>query len=238
MSGHSKWSTIKHKKGAADAKRSKIWTKIIREITVAVKMGGEDVDSNPRLRKALDEAKSANMPKDTINRAVQKGSGVGDTAEYEDLTYEGYGPAGVAILADCLTDNRNRTSTDIRTAFNKNGGNLGTSGSVSFGFKKRGEFAFTDKSITEDGLMEVALDAGLDDIVVEPEGIIASCDPEYFHSVIKSFEAANIRPESSELAMVPDNTVKLADNDASKLEKLVEALEDLDDVQNVWTNAA
>lgn len=243
MAGHNKWSKIKHKKGAADAKRSKVWTKIIREITVAVRMSGNDPDSNPRLRKGLDEAKTANMPKDTINRAIAKGEGPAEGADYAELTYEGYGPAGIAILVDCLSDNRNRTSTEVRVAFNKNGGNLGSAGSVSFGFKKKGEFAFSKNKpdgteLTEDELMEVGLEAGVEDIENGEEGFIATSAADAFHSALQAFEKNGLKPLSSELAMVPDTTVSIDDSTAQKLEKIIDALEDLDDVQNVWTNAA
>lgn len=243
MAGHSKWANIKHRKAATDAKRSKVWTKVLREVTVSVKLGGEDPSSNPRLRKALDEARSANVPKDTIKRAVDKASGPGDGADYVELTYEGFGPAGVGILVDCLTDNRNRAATDVKVAFNKNGGNLGQSGSVSFGFQKKGEFAFVrnkedGSALTEDELMEVGLDAGLEDIDGSDEGFFVTCAVENYHTLTQAFQGAGLKWVTAGLAQVPENTVEISDGDREKLEKVTDALEDLDDVQNVWTNAA
>lgn len=242
MAGHSKWANIKHRKAATDAKRSKVWTKVLREITVSVKMGGEEPSSNPRLRKALDDARSANVPKDTIKRAVEKASGPGDGAEYSELTYEGFGPGGTAILVDCLTDNRNRTATDVKVAFNKNGGNIGQSGSVSFGFNKKGEFAFEKNKpdgleLSEDELMEVGLEAGLEDIDVSDEGFFVTCAVENYHLLTQAFNEAGLKWVTAGLAQVPENTVDLSAEDHEKLEKITDALEDLDDVQNVWTNA-
>jgi len=237
MAGHNKWSKVKHKKGAADAAKSKTWTKNIREITVAAKLGGIDPSSNPRLRKALDDARAANITKDTIQRALQRASGPSDGADFEDLTYEGYGPGGVAILVQCLTDNRNRTSGEIRSAFNKNSGNMGATGSVSFGFKKKGRFYFekSDK-VNSDSLMTVGLDAGLEDIVEEDDGIIVTCEPDAFMPLKDALEAAGLVADSSEIEMVPDSYISISGDQAKTFLKLVDLLEELDDVQKVWSN--
>ena len=241
MAGHNKWSKVKHKKGAADAKKSKVWTKIIREITVATKMGGEDPNGNPRLRKALDDARANNITKDTILRALERGAGKEGTADFEELTYEGYGPSGVAILVDCLTDNRNRTSGDVRSIFNKLGGNLGTTGSVRFGFKKKGQILFDksdskNKNLNEDQLLEIGLDKGLTDVSDEAEGFVVSCEPESLLELKEVFEKAGFVPVSAEVEMIPDVYVPLTGENAKTMMRLTEALEDLDDVQNVWSN--
>lgn len=237
MAGHNKWSKVKHKKGAADAAKSKVWTKIIREITVAAKTGGDDPAANARLRKALDDARAANITKDTITRALQRSSGASDGADFEELVYEGYGPGGVAILAVCLTDNRNRTSGEIRAAFNKNGGNLGATGSVAFGFKKKGRFYFEkDGKVSEDQLLGVGLEAGLEDIEEQSDVFIVSSEPEAFMTLKDAFTAAGLHPASAEIEMVPDVYVPLAGDQAKAFLKLVDVLEDLDDVQHVWSN--
>lgn len=239
MSGHNKWSKIKHKKGAADAKRSKIWTKLIREITVAARIGGEDTSANPRLRKAVDDSRAANMPKDTINRAISKGSAGKDVADFEELVYEGYGPNGVAILVECMTDNRNRTSSDVRSVFNKRGGNMGATGSVSFGFNKKGQIYFDKdihQSLTEDALLEIGLEKGLEDITDEGDSFLVTCEPDKFQDLREAFVGASIFPSDAEVAMVPDSLVSISGNRARTLLKLIELLEDLDDVQHVWTN--
>jgi len=241
MAGHNKWSKIKHKKGANDAKRAKVWTKIIREVTIAAKMGGADPDGNPRLRKAIDDAKAANMPKDTVQRAVNKGAGGDDDANYEELVYEGYGPAGVALYVECATDNRNRTSADIRAAFKKRGGNLGASGSVAYMFDKKGQFVFEKApddgaAPTEDALLEVGMDHGAEDVVDDGEAFEVTCESNDFQGLREAFAAAGFVPALAKVAMIPQNMVKTSGDDAAQLLKLVDALEDLDDVQNVWGN--
>lgn len=242
MAGHNKWSKIKHKKGANDAKRSKVWTKIIREITVAAKMGGGDPDGNPRLRKALDDARAANMPKDTMNRAVTKGAGGGDDANFEELTYEGYAPGGVALLIECATDNRNRTGGDVRSTLSKGGGNLGTSGSVSFMFDKRGQIMFAaepeeGKKPTEDDLLELGMEHGAEDVATEDGGFVVTCEVPDFHTLLEAYKAAGYVPASADLAQLPQNMVAVQGDAAHKLLRLIDKLEDLDDVQNVWSNA-
>ncbi len=241
MSGHNKWSKVKHRKGAVDAKRSKIWTKIIREITVAAKIGGDDPASNSRLRKALDDARSSNISKDTITRALAKASGNQEGGEYEELVYEGYGPAGVAIVVESLTDNRNRTYGEVRAAFNKNGGNLGTSGSVCFSFKKKGQISFAqsekqNKDINEDQLLEIGLEYGIEDISHEEDMWFIQCDAETLLTLKDAFSKAGLMPASSEIAMIPDTVIEVSGDNAKLLFKLIDALEDLDDVQSVWSN--
>lgn len=240
MAGHNKWSKIKHKKGAADAKRSKVWTKIIREITISSRLGGEDPNSNPRLRKAIDDARSANMPKDNILRAISKGTG-GDGENLEELTYEGYGPNGVALIVECMTDNRNRTLSDVRTVIQKRGGNLGASGSVLFGFNKKGQFYFEKESnaqkiSSEDSLLEIGLEYGIEDIKDEGDSYIVTCAPENYQALKDAFENHGLVIATSELTMIPDTYVTLSGESADKMVAMIEALEDLDDVQNVYTN--
>lgn len=238
MAGHNKWSKIKHKKGAADAKRSKIWTKIIREITISARMGGEDPGVNPRLRKAIDDARSSNMPKDNIQRAISKGTG-GDGENLEELTYEGYGPGGVAIIVECMTDNRNRTLSDVRTVIQKKGGNLGSTGSVLFGFNKKGQFVFDSSkkdAPSEDMLLEIGLPLGLEDIENEDGGLVVTCAAESYLSLKEAFSKAGIAPETSELTMIPDNYIRVGGDNAKKLLSMIDNLEDLDDVQNVYSN--
>jgi len=238
MSGHSKWSTIKHKKAAKDAKRGKIFTKLIKEITVAARMGRSgDPNFNPRLRTAVLAAKAASMPNDNIDRAIKKGVGGADGATYEDVMYEGYGPGGVAIMVTALTDNRNRTVAEIRGQFTKHGGNLGEAGCVGWMFQKRGVLLVDHAAIDEDRLMEVALEAGADDVTESDESWEVTTSPEAFEKVREALGAAGITPSSGELTMVPQNTVRVTGQDAQRLLKLLEVLEDHDDVQNVSANA-
>jgi YebC/PmpR family DNA-binding regulatory protein len=235
MSGHNKWSTIKHKKGAADAKRGKIFTKLIKEITVAAKIGGADINGNPRLRTAVDKAKAENMPKDNIERAIKKGSGDLDGATYEETTYEGYGPGGVAVLVEVMTDNRNRTVSDVRSIFSKCNGNMGESGCVSWMFDKKGLIVFP-KGIDFDKLFEAALEAGADDVSDEEDQIEVLSDPANFIEVRESLEKAGFKYESAEVTMIPQTMVKIEGKQAENMLKLMERLEDNDDVQNVYAN--
>jgi YebC/PmpR family DNA-binding regulatory protein len=237
MSGHSKWSTIKHKKGAADAKRGKIFTRIIKEMTVAARMGGGDVDGNPRLRAAVAEAKASNMPKDNIDRAIKRGTGELEGVNYEELTYEGYGPGGVAVMVETLTDNTNRTTPEIRHAFEKGGGNMGTPGSVRFQFERKGLFAVEKSAATEDRLMEVALEAGADDLQTsDPDIYEIYTAPEAFEQVRAALEKAKIPTVEAKLGQIPANLVKLDEQKSKQMMRLLEMLDDQDDVQNVWTN--
>ncbi len=236
MSGHSKWATIKHKKGALDAKRGKTFTKLIREMTIAARLGGGDPDSNPRLRTAVDKAKQANMPADNIKRAIQKGTGELEGASYEELTLEGYGPGGVAILVEGSTDNRNRTVSEIRHIFTKNGGNIGGAGSVSYIFKPKGYIAIAAAKTTEDKLMEIALEAGAEDIKTEGEVFEVYTTQNSFDAVLKAIKAAGIEPDESEVGKYADTQISLEGQKAQQMLKLMEALEDHDDVQKVWAN--
>ncbi len=237
MAGHSKWANIKHKKAATDAKRGKIWTRLIKEITVAARMGGGDVDANPRLRLAVDKAADANMPKENVTRAVQRGSGTLDGVNYEEVRYEGYGIGGAAIIVECLTDNRVRTVAEVRHAFSKNGGNMGTEGSVAFMFQHTGQFLFAP-GVDEDKLMEAALEAGADDVAADDEGgFEVLCDPHAFASVKEALEAAGFKAEVAEVIMKPATETVFTGDDAIKMQKLLDALENLDDVQEVFTNA-
>ncbi len=236
MSGHSKWASIKHKKGANDAKRGKIFTKIIKEITVAAKQGGGDEDANPRLRTAILKAKEANMPKDNIDRAVKKGVGGLDGVNYTELTYEGYGPGGVAILIDALTDNKNRTAAEVRSQLTKGGGNLGESGCVSYLFKKKGMITFDSAKYKEDDILEIALEAGADDISTDGGTIEVMTLPENFEKVLDALTKAGFEKEMSDISNVPDTTVTLDAEKTEKVMKLIERLEDIDDVQSVSTN--
>jgi YebC/PmpR family DNA-binding regulatory protein len=236
MAGHSKWANIRHRKGAQDAKRGKIFTKLIREITVAAKISG-DPASNPRLRAAIDNALSNNMTKDTIERAVKRGSGDMDGENYEEIRYEGYGPNGVAVMVDCLTDNRNRTVSEVRHAFTKSGGNLGTDGSVAYLFTKTGIMSYPVGS-DEDAIMEAALEAGAEDVVTNDDGSIDVITPwEDLVSVKEAMIAAGHEPENAEVTMQASTNVDLELEDAQKVMRLIDMLEDLDDVQNVHTNA-
>ncbi|HKS21927.1 MAG TPA: YebC/PmpR family DNA-binding transcriptional regulator [Thermoanaerobaculia bacterium] len=237
MSGHSKWSTIKHKKGAADAKRGKVFTRIIKEMTIAARLGGGDADANPRLRAAVAEAKANNMPKDNIERAIKRGSGELEGAMYEEVTYEGYGPGGVAIIVEALTDNGNRTTPEIRHTFEKNGGNLGTPGSVKFQFERKGYFAVEKSAADEDKLMEIALEAGADDLQADdPDAFEIYTSPESFEAVRQALENNKIATIEAKLGMIPANYVSLDENKSKQVMKLLEALDDHDDVQNVWSN--
>ncbi|MBI4446234.1 MAG: YebC/PmpR family DNA-binding transcriptional regulator [Acidobacteria bacterium] len=236
MSGHSKWHSIKHKKAAADSKRGKVFTKLIKEISVAARIGGGDVDSNPRLRTAVQAAKAANMPLDNIKRAVMKGTGELPGQSYESVTYEGYGPGGVAVLVEALTDNKNRTVAELRHLFSKNGGNLGETGCVNWMFGKKGYFAVPMTSIAEDQLMDVVLEAGAEDINIEGETYAVYCPMEKFERVKQALEAAGVAIQSSELTMIPQNAVRLEGRKAEQMLKLMETLEDHDDVQNVYAN--
>ena len=237
MAGHSKWANIKHKKAATDAKRGKIWTRLIKEITVAARMGGSDIPSNPRLRLAVEKAADANMPKDNVTRAIQRGSGELEGVNYEEVRYEGYGIGGAAIIVDCLTDNRVRTVAEVRHAFSKFGGNMGTEGSVAFMFQHTGQFLFAP-GVDEDKLMEAALEAGADDVTADEEGgFEVLCDPFAFATVKEALEAAGFKAEVAEVIMKPATETVFTGEDAIKMQKLLDALENLDDVQEVFTNA-
>lgn len=235
MSGHNKWSTIKHKKGAADAKRGKIFTKLIKELTVAAKMGGSDPDGNPRLRSAMDKAKSENMPKDNIERAIKKGAGEMEGVNYEETTYEGYGPGGVAVLVEVMTDNRNRTVSDVRSIFSKCNGNMGETGCVSWLFDKKGLIVYP-KEIDFDSLFEAALEAGAEDVADEEGQIEVITDPSSFMEVRDALEKGGFKHDSAEVTMIPQTMVKLEGKQAESMLKLMERLEDNDDVQNVYAN--
>lgn len=237
MSGHSKWSTIKRKKGAIDAKRGKIFTRLIKEITVAARMGGGDPIGNPRLRAAIASAKTENMPKDNIERAIKKGTGELEGVLYEEITYEGYAPGGVAVLVDCMTDNKNRTVADIRHYFSKNGGNLGESGCVSWMFDKKGTILVDKETIDEEELMDKVLEAGAQDVVEEDNVFQVETLPDDFESVREALEADGVKFIETSVAMVPQNTVEITDEKtARQILKLLESLEDHDDVQNVYAN--
>jgi YebC/PmpR family DNA-binding regulatory protein len=237
MSGHSKWANIKRKKGANDAIRGKITTKIGREITIAVRMGGPDPVGNMRLKLALSKAKANNIPKDNIKRAIQKGVGATDGGNYEELTYEGYGPGGTAVMLDILTDNRNRTAADVRHLFSKYGGNLGQDGCVAWMFKKKAIFVVEKETFdNEDELMEIALEAGADDMSSEDDIFEITAEPEAYDDIEKALGEHGIETASSEVTMVPDTMVHLEGKDADKMQELIEALEDDDDVQNVYSN--
>jgi YebC/PmpR family DNA-binding regulatory protein len=236
MSGHSKWASIKHKKGALDAKRGKIFTKIIREMSIAARIGGGDADSNPRLRTAIDKAKSVNMPADNIKRAIQKGTGELEGASYEDITLEGYGPGGAALLVEGTTDNRNRTVSEIRHVLSKNGGNLGGAGSVSYMFKPRGYIAIAQDKIGEEKLMELALEAGADDIQSSGDVWEVYSSPNAYEAVLGAIKKAGIEPEEAQIGKYAENLIAIEGQKAQQMLKLIEALEDSDDVQNVWSN--
>lgn len=237
MAGHSKWANIKHKKAATDAKRGKIWTRLIKEITVAARLGGGDIGSNPRLRLAVDKAADANMPKDNVTRAIQRGTGGLDGANYEEIRYEGYGINGAAIIVDCMTDNRVRTVAEVRHAFSKFGGNMGTEGSVAFLFKHCGQLLFAPGT-DENALMEAALEAGAEDVVTDEEGgIEVITAPHDFPAVKDALEKASFKAEMAEVTMKPSTETTFTGDDAVKMQKLLDALENLDDVQEVYTNA-
>lgn len=238
MSGHSKWANIKHKKGKADALRGKITTKISREITIAVRMGGADPTGNMKLKLALSKAKANNVPKDNIQRAIQKGAGALEGQSFEEITYEGYGPAGVAMMVSCLTDNRNRTAADVRHVFSKYGGNLGATGCVGYMFQQKGVFAVSKETgVEEDDLMMVALEAGAEDIKNEEEGFEIVTTPDTFDDVEKALADAGIEVEMAEITMIPDTMAELSAEDAERVQKMLDVLEDLDDVQDVYHNA-
>ena len=238
MAGHSKWKNIQHRKGAQDAKRGKMFTKLAKEITVAAKMGGGDPDGNPRLRAAIIKARSQSMPKDNIDRAVKKGTGDTDGADYIEKVYEGYGPAGVAVLVECLTDNVNRTVADIRHAFAKFGGNLGTDGSVAWMFHKKGTIVYKKSDIADfDQLFELATENGAEDVADEGEIYEIVCDPSEFTSLKTSLDALNIEPEVAEISRIPENYSAVEKDKAESLMKLIDFLEDNDDVQEVYHNA-
>ena len=236
MAGHSKWANIKRKKAVVDAKRSKVWTKVIKEVTVAARIAGGDPAGNPRLRLALDKAKAANVPKDSIKRAIDKGTGAGGGEAYEDVVYEGYGPSGVAVVIECTTDNRNRTVGEIRFAFERCGGNLGTTGSVGWMFKKRGVLHILKESASEERIMEVALEAGAEDIRDDDEVWTVESEASAFLAVKDAVAAADIAIENAEIDNIPDTRVELDEETAEPMFKLVGLLEDLDDVQNVYAN--
>ncbi|HVE72236.1 MAG TPA: YebC/PmpR family DNA-binding transcriptional regulator [Thermoanaerobaculia bacterium] len=237
MSGHSKWSTIKHKKGAADAKRGKIFTRILKEMTVAARLGGGDPAGNPRLRVAVAEAKASNMPKDNIERAIKRGTGEIEGVQYEELTYEGYGPGGVAVIVEALTDNSNRTTPEIRRVFEKNGGNLGTPGSVRFMFEKKGYFAVEKSAASEDKLMEVALEAGADDLQTDdPEVFEIYTAPDSFEPVRQALESSGIATVEAKVGLIPSNYVSVDEAKAKAMMRLLEMLDDHDDTQNVYSN--
>jgi YebC/PmpR family DNA-binding regulatory protein len=236
MSGHSKWSTIKHKKGAADAKRGKLFTRLIREITVAARDGGGDVDMNARLRKAVSDAKAANMPADNIDRAIKRGTGEIDGVSYEEITYEAYGPGGVAILIETMTDNRNRTVAELRHLLSKNNGNLGESGSVAWMFDRKGYFVVPKEEKSEDELFEIAIEAGAEDLKEDESSFEIFTDQESFESVKEALSDAGVNAEVAEVSMIPQNYVKLVGGDAQTMLKLYDAIDDHDDVQNVYSN--
>ena len=237
MAGHSKWANIQHRKGRQDEKRGKIWTRIIREIMVAARQGGGDMAMNPRLRLAVEKAKAANMPADTIKKNIDKATGNLEGVSYEEIRYEGYGLGGAAVIVDCMTDNRVRTVAEVRHAFSKHGGNLGTEGSVAFQFKHCGQFVFAPGT-SEDKVMEVALEAGAEDVITDEDGAVeVLCAPPDFEAVKNALERAGLKPELAEVTMRAENTVELGGDDAAKMQKLLDVIEDLDDVQEVYHNA-
>jgi YebC/PmpR family DNA-binding regulatory protein len=236
MSGHNKWSTIKHKKGAADAKRGKMFSKLIKEITIAARMGGGDADGNPRLRTAVNAARAANMPKENIDRAIKRGTGEIEGVTYEEVVYEGYGPGGVAIIIEVLTDNRNRTVAEVRHIFDKYSGNLGESGCVAWMFDKKGVVALSAEGLTEDDVMELALEAGAQDVKSEGETFEITAEPTDFEAVRKAVETKGWKIEFAEISMIPQNTVKLEGKKAEQMLKMMDALDDNDDTQKVFAN--
>jgi YebC/PmpR family DNA-binding regulatory protein len=237
VAGHSKWANIQHRKGRQDEKRGKIWTRITREIIVAARSGGGDINMNPRLRLAIDKAKAANMPADNIKRNVDKATGNLEGVNYEEIRYEGYGIGGAAIMVDCMTDNRVRTVAEVRHAFSKYGGNMGTEGSVAFQFRHCGQFVFAPGA-SEDRVMEVALEAGAEDVISDDDGVIeVLCPAADFEAVKKAFDAAGMQPELAEVTMRADNSIELSGESAQKMQKLLDVLEDLDDTQAVYHNA-
>ena len=238
MAGHSKWANIQHRKGRQDEKRGKIWTRIIREITVAARAGGGDLSANPRLRLAVDKAKAANMPADRVKYNIDKATGNAEGVSYEEIRYEGYGIGGAAIIVDTMTDNKVRTVAEVRHAFSKNGGNMGTEGSVAFQFKHCGQMIFAPGT-SEDALMEVALEAGAQDVITDDDGAIeVLTDPADFEVVKAALETAGFKPEVAGVTMRAENTIELEGEDAARMQKLLDVLEDLDDVQEIYHNAA
>jgi len=238
MAGHSKWANIQHRKGRQDEKRGKIWTKLIKEITVAAKLGGGDIATNPRLRLAIDKAKDSNMPNDNVQRAIQRGTGSLEGVNYEEIRYEGYGINGAAVIVDCLTDNRTRTVAEVRHAFNKNGGNMGAEGSVAFLFKHCGQMLFAP-GVNEDQLMEAALDAGAEDVITHDDGSLEVLTPvPDFPKVQDALNKTGLKAELATIAMRPETEITLEGDQAESMQKLLDALENLDDVQEVFTNAA
>ena len=238
MSGHSKWASIKHKKGANDVKRGKLFSKLIKEITVAAKIGGEVMEANPRLKMVVAKAKEANVPAKNIEAAIKRGSGNAEGIDYQELTYEGYGPDGVAIIIECLTDNKNRTVSDIRSTLSKNGANLGETGSVAWQFEKKGVINIEKEAVdSEDALMEMAIEAGAEDVENEVEGFTIKCDPADLLTVLETIKTKNIEVLNSEVTMDPKNKVTISAEKADKLQALIEKLDDLDDVQSVSSNA-
>ena len=237
MAGHSKWANIKHRKAAADAKKGKVFTRLIKEITVAAKLGGGDPGTNPRLRLAMDKAREANMTNDSVKNAIKRGSGQLDGVSYEEVRYEGYGTGGAAVMVDCLTDNRTRTVAEVRHAFTKNGGNVGSDGSVSYLFKHCGQFLLAPGT-SEDKVMEAAIDAGAEDVTRNDDGSVeVVCAPADFAAVKEALEKAGLKPELAEITMKPTSEAQLAGDDAARMRLLLDALENLDDVQNVYTTA-
>jgi YebC/PmpR family DNA-binding regulatory protein len=238
MAGHSKWANIKHRKAAADAKKGKVFTRLIREITVAAKLGGGDPNTNPRLRLAMDKAREANMAKDSVQNAIKRGTGQLEGVTYEEVRYEGYGAGGAAVMVDCLTDNRTRTVAEVRHAFTKNGGNLAADGAVAYLFKHCGQFVFAPGA-SEDKVMEAALEAGADDVVTNDDGSIeVLCAPNDFEAVKAALEKAGLKPDAAEITRKPASESELAGEDAARMRRLLDALEGLDDVQDVYTTAA
>jgi YebC/PmpR family DNA-binding regulatory protein len=236
MAGHSKWANIKRRKAVVDAKRSKVWTKLIREIQVSARLGGGDPAGNPRLRLAMDKARGGNVPKDAIQRAIDKGTGDSGGADWEDVVYEGYAPGGVAVVVECMTDNRNRTIGEVRSAFEKNGGNVGAPGSVAWMFQKRGVINVLKDAASEDRLMEIALEAGGDDVRDDGEVWTIETDPSEYMEVKEAIEAAGVTVEHAEVDNIPDTRVEVGEDGAEGVLKLISRLEDLDDVQNVYSN--
>ena len=236
MSGHSKWATIKHKKGAADAKRGKVFTRLIKEITIAAKQGGGDPDGNPRLRTAVAAAKAENRPADNIKRAIQRGTGELEGVNYEEILYEGYGPGGVAVMVQVLTDNKNRAVSELRHLFSKNNGNLGESGSVAYMFTKKGLIVVQKSAASEEKLTEIALEAGADDLADDGDSWEVTTDPKEFDAVLEAIKKAGLSPDVAEVTMVPSTYQKLEGTQAAAMNRLLEAIEDWDDTQNVYTN--
>ena len=238
MAGHSKWANIQHRKGRQDEKRGKAWTRVIREIMVAARLGGGDVASNPRLRLAVEKAKAVNLPVDTVKRNIDKATGNLEGVSYEEVRYEGYGIGGAAIIVDCMTDNRVRTVAEVRHAFSKYGGNMGTEGSVAFQFKHCGQFVFAPGT-SEEKVIEVALEAGAEDVITDDDGAIeVLCAPADYEAVKTALEGAGLKPEVAEVTMRAENTIELEGEDAARMQKLLDVIEDLDDVQDVFHNAA